>query len=208
MKKIVLSMAALMTISMADENITLVDTTVEADIPIVKTESSFLDRIHFKSDLRLRYESIERDDKDNKYRNRYRLRLGAKIDLVDNLQFEVGMRSGFANPTSGNQTFFKDQPLSDYFFQALRFNISGLAYKSDNSTYKVGRQPYMMYRPIKSQLVWDNDVSMNGVNYQYKDDTKIITLGVNQPTLEEVSEAEEDVNLFLAHYWSFFYYRF
>jgi len=35
MKKIVLSMAALMTISMADENITLVDTTVEADILIV-----------------------------------------------------------------------------------------------------------------------------------------------------------------------------
>jgi len=57
-----------------------------------------------------------------------------------------------------------------------------------------------MYRPIKSQLVWDNDVSMNGANYQYKDDTKIITIGVNQPTLEEASEAKEDVNLFLAQY--------
>ena len=200
MRKIALSMAALVTVSMADGDMKPVDPTVEVDIPKAETESSFLDRIHFKSDLRLRYESIERDDKDNKYRNRYRLRLGAKIDLVENLQFEVGMRSGFANPTSGNQTFFKDQPLSDYFFQSLRFNILGLAYKSDNSTYKVGRQPYMMYRPIKSQLVWDNDVSMNGANYQYKDDTKIITLGVNQPTLEEASKAEDDVNLFLAQY--------
>jgi hypothetical protein len=164
------------------------------------SEKSILDRIHFKGDLRLRYESIERDDKDNKYRNRYRLRLGVKVDLIDNLQFEVGIRSGFANPTSGNQTFEDDMPLSDYFFQSLRVNILGLAYKSDNATYKVGRQPYMMYRPIKSQLVWDNDVSMNGVNYQYKDDTKLITLGVNRPTLEEASKAKNEVNLYVAQY--------
>jgi len=183
MKKIALSMAALATVSMAGGDITPVEPVVEVKNTTPAAEKSILDRIHFKGDLRLRYESIERDDADNKYRNRYRLRLGAKIDLIDNLQFEVGMRSGFANPTSGNQTFLDDESLSDYFFQSLRFNILGLAYKSDNSTYKVGRQPYMMYRPIKSQLVWDNDVSMNGVNYQYKDDTKI-----------------DDVNLFLAQY--------
>ena len=204
MRKILLSTVAIATMatgSMAGGDIAPVEPTVEVtDVAKVEAEKSILDRIHFKGDLRLRYESIERDDKDNTYRNRYRLRLGAKIDLIDNLQFEVGMRSGFANPTSGNQTFRDYEPLSDYFFQSLRFNILGLAYKSDNSTYKVGRQPYMMYRPIKSQLVWDNDVSMNGVNYQYKDDTKIITLGVNQPTLEEASKAEDDVNLFLAQY--------
>jgi len=160
----------------------------------------FLDRIETKGDLRLRYESIERDDADNKYRNRYRLRLGATVDLIDNLIFEVGMRSGFANPTSGNQTFRDDEPLSDYFFQSLRFNILGLAYTFDSSIVKVGRQPYLMYRPIKSQLVWDNDVSMNGVNYQYKDDANMVTIGVNQPSLEEASIARDDVNLFLAQY--------
>jgi hypothetical protein len=198
MKKIALSLAAIATVSMAGGDIVAVTPTVEATE--VKTTNSFLDRVHFKGDLRLRYESIERDDADNKYRNRYRLRLGTKVDLIDNLQFEVGMRSGFANPTSGNQTFNDDESLSDYFLQSLRFNVLGLAYKSNNSTIKVGRQAYMMYRPIKSQLVWDNDVSMNGVNYQYNDDTKMITLGVNQPTLEEASVANEDVNLFLAQY--------
>ena len=201
MTRILLSMVAMATASMAVGDVKRpMDRIDDMNNTTPVAEKSILDRIHFKGDLRLRYESIERDDKDNKYRNRYRLRLGAKIDLIDNLQFEVAMRSGFANPTSGNQTFWDDQPLSDYFFQSLRFNILGLAYKSDNSTYKVGRQPYMMYRPIKSQLIWDNDVSMNGANYQYKDDTKIITLGVNQPTLEEASKAEDDVNLFLAQY--------
>ncbi|RLA69275.1 MAG: hypothetical protein DRG09_06190 [Epsilonproteobacteria bacterium] len=201
MKKIVLSMAAVASVVFADGDITPVEPVVEVKNTTLAAEKSILDRVHFKGDLRLRYESIERDDTDNKYRNRYRLRLGAKIDLIEDLQFEVGMRSGFANPTSGNQTFRDDEPLSDYFFQSLRFNILGLAYKSDNSTYKVGRQPYMMYRPIKSQLVWDNDVSMNGANYQYKDESKIITLGVNQPTLEEkATDAAGDVNLFLAQY--------
>ena len=205
MKKIALSIATIATVSMAGGDIKPVETaTAEIltnDAPMVESTDGFMDRFHFKGDLRLRYESIERDDEDNKYRNRYRLRLGAKVDLIENLQFEVGMRSGFANPTSGNQTFEDDEALSDYFLQSLRFNIVGLAYKSDNSTYKVGRQPYMMYRPIKSQLVWDNDVSMNGANYQYKDDTKIITLGINQPTLEEkATDDADDVNLFIAQY--------
>ncbi|NOR56484.1 MAG: hypothetical protein GQ531_09770 [Sulfurovum sp.] len=206
MKKIILSTMAIATVSMAASDIEhpherITEKKVKDTTP--HAEKSILDRLHFKGDLRLRYESIERDDtpdEDNKYRNRYRLRIGAEVDLTEKLHFEVGMRSGFANPTSGNQTFLDDEALGDYFFQSLRFNVLGLSYKSDNSIYKVGRQPYMMYRPIKSQLVWDNDVSMNGVNYQYKDDTKIITVGANQPTLEEAAVARDDVNLFLAQY--------
>jgi len=206
LKKIALSIAAIASVAMADADVEhpheriseAKETTLKSEVPVA--EKDMLDRFHFKGDLRLRYESIERDDKDNKYRNRYRLRIGATVDLTDELHFNVGMRSGFGNPTSGNQTFLDDKPLSDYFFQSMRFNILGLTYKSGNSTVKVGREPYMMYRPVKSQLVWDNDVSMNGVNYQYKDDTNIITVGANQPTLEENSVAENSVNLFLAQY--------
>jgi len=201
MKKIVLSIIAIATVSIAQSDI---NTTHEQNAEMIHEASalqrSIFDRVHMKGDLRLRYESIQRDDKDDKYRNRYRLRLGSKIDFLDNLQFKVGMRSGFANPTSGNQTFHDDRPLKDYFLQSLRFNVLGLTYKDGHSIYNVGRQAYMMYRPIKSQLIWDNDVSMNGVNYQYADDTKIITLGVNQPTLEEASVAKENVNLFVAQY--------
>ncbi|CAA6811873.1 MAG: Outer membrane receptor for ferric coprogen and ferric-rhodotorulic acid [uncultured Sulfurovum sp.] len=191
MKKILLSTIALNTLLLAEVGIAPLK---------AKSEKTLFDRIHAKGDLRLRYESIERDDDENKYRNRYRLRLIGNIDLTDNLVFESGMRSGYANPTSGNQTFQDDEALSDYFWQSLRFNILGVSYKSANTTYKVGRQPFMMYRPIRSQLVWDNDISMNGVNYQYKDDTRRITLGVNQPTLEEASVAKDDVTLVIAQY--------
>ncbi len=211
MKKIVLSMAAIATVSMADGDvITPIEriAEVKSTTPVPVAEKSFLERIHFKGDLRIRYESKETDYYDgtdsNKYLGRYRLRLGANIDITDNLHFDIGMRSGFGNPTSGNQTFAEankpTEALSDYFFQSLRFHVLGITYTSGNSTWKVGRQEYMMYRPIKSQLVWDNDLSMNGVNYQYQDDTKMITVGINQPTYAENVTAKDDVNLFLAQY--------
>ncbi len=213
MKKILSSVAALTTLAMAVDIDHPHDRIEAKKSTTEKAEKSFFDRFHFKGDLRLRYESIEREDyttvehDEDKYRNRYRLRVGAEFDITEKLHFEFGMRSGYANPTSGNQTFKTDTNLKEYFWQSLRVNVLGLSYEaSKNSTYKVGRQPYMMYRPIKSQLVWDNDISLNGVNYQYKDDAKIITLGVNQPTLEEASILkdaagnEADVNLLVAQY--------
>lgn len=209
MKKIVLSMVTLATVAMAETDISHpVERIEDVKNPTNVTEKSILDRIHFKGDLRVRYESKETDYYDgsesNKYLGRYRLRLGSHIDITDHIQFEIGMRSGFANPTSGNQTFVeanKDtEALSDYFFQSLRFNILAVDYTSGNSTLKVGRAPYMIYRPIKSQLVWDNDVSLNGINYNYEDDSKIINLGLNQPSLEEAAVSKDDVNLFFAQY--------
>ena len=201
MKKIALSMAAVASVAMAGGDIAPVAPVAEVTNTTPAAEKGMLDGFYFKGDLRLRYESIERDDRSNTYRNRYRLRLFAGYDFTDDLRLEAGMRSGFANPTSGNQTFLTDKPWSDYFFQSLRVHILGLKYTTENSTYKVGRQPYMIYRPIKSQLIWDNDVSLNGANYQYKDDSSIITAGVNQVTLEEAATSKaDDVNLFYAQY--------
>jgi hypothetical protein len=195
MNKIVLSMvtlATLATASMAD------------DAKPVETSNSFLDRFHFKGDMRLRYESKEAtyfdNSEKNTYHTRYRLRLVTKTDVTDSLKLDVGMRSGYANPTSGNQTFLDDENWGDYFAQSLRFNILGLTYTSGNSTLKVGRQPYMLYRPIRSQLVWDNDISLDGINYQYKDDAQIITVGINQTSLSEASRSQDDVNLYYAQY--------
>jgi len=69
MKKIALSIATIATVSMAGGDIAPVEPVVEVENTTPAVEKSILDRVHFKADLRLRYESIERDDKDNKYRN-------------------------------------------------------------------------------------------------------------------------------------------
>ncbi|ADN09909.1 putative porin [Sulfurimonas autotrophica] len=199
MKKIVLSALAALTITTAIN----AETTTE----VSNTEKNVLDRIHFKGDLRLRYESKETFYKDgtestNKstYHNRYRLRLVSAIDLTTNLKFDAGMRSGYGNPTSGNQTFLDNKALSNYFWQSLRINILGFTYKNGDSTIKVGRHPYMIYRPIKSQLIWDNDISFNGVSYNYENDSLSINLGINQPTYAEQVTAKDTINLYFVQY--------
>ncbi len=219
MTKIILSTLMLTTLAMAESDIGHPIERIEevkgaADVH----EKSIVDRFHFKGDLRIRYESKEyyyadanKEDK-LQYLGRYRLRLGSHVDITDHLQLEVGMRSGNANPTSGNQTFVEQEvkdgvitqknprALSKYFLDSLRFNAVALDYTFGNSILKVGRSPYMMYRPIKSQLVWDNDISLDGINYQYNDKSNMITLGANQIDLAEASVNKEIINLVIAQY--------
>jgi len=198
MKKTVVSILAVLTLG----------TAVNAETTATKDSfEKIFDRVHFKGDLRLRYESKETYYKDgtdstNKttYHNRYRLRLVSIVDLTQQLTFDFGMRSGYGNPTSGNQTFLDDKALSDYFWQSLRVNMLGVTYKDGDSTLKVGREPYMLYRPIKSQLIWDNDLSFNGINYKHENSSHIINLGINQPTYAEQVTAKKDINLFVAQY--------
>jgi hypothetical protein len=201
MKKIILStvaVAAISTMTFAGGEVTPADQTIDAF-----NAKNLFDKVHFKGDLRLRYESIETEGSDlsgDKYRNRYRLRLLSSTDITDNIKFDIGMRSGFGNPTSGNQTFEDNTPLKDYFFESLRFHLMDVVYTQDHSTWKIGRSEYMMYRPIKSQLVWDNDISLDGVNYNYTDDTTMITVGMNQPSYAENTETPDNINLLLAQY--------
>lgn len=208
MKKVVLSTLTAFTLSSvalyATPNPTLEHKSIAK---VTGVEHSILEKIHFAGDLRLRYESKETRYKDNNestnkytYHNRYRLRLEAIVDLTRNLKFDVGMRSGYGNPTSGNQTFLDDKALSDYFWQSLRFNILNLSYKDKNTKIKIGRHPYMIYRPIKSQLIWDNDLSFNGISYRYENNSFIVNIGANQPTYAERVTAKDTINLYFAQY--------
>ncbi|MDH4944509.1 putative porin [Sulfurimonas sp. C5] len=208
MNKIVLSALAALTLGVVAAEATPNPTLEPKNVAkVTGIEHDILERIHFSGDLRLRYESKETYYRDgtettNKYtyHNRYRLRLIGAVDLTENLTFEAGMRSGYANPTSGNQTFSNDKALSDYMWQSMRFNILNLTYKNGDSTVKVGRHPYMIYRPIKSQLIWDNDLSFNGLSYNYENDSRIINVGANQPTYAERINSRDNVNLYFAQY--------
>jgi len=199
MKKIILSTIAVISLSSA-----LLATTTEDTSSI--NESSIFDRVHFKGDLRLRDEMIERDDyktvpgDKDKHRQRFRLRLYTNFDITDKITFETAILTGKKNPTSGNETF-RSEPLPNYIYDTLKVNILDISYKFDNSTVKVGKSAYMLYRPIKSQLIWDNDLRFEGINYNYKDASRMITLGVNQIrryTSEDQSSGE--INFFVGQY--------
>ena len=197
MKKIVLSIATIVTISIAAQEMVPVKPMAK-----VEAESGFFDRFHAKGDLRLRQETIERDDKTDKYRERYRFRYNLNVDITDSLILETAISSGKGNPTSGNVSFKDDENIKDYFVDELKIDILDLAYKFDNSWVRVGKSKHHIYRPIKTQLIWDNDIRLEGVNYGYKDDTSMIRVGANRVHRELGYEEGDDINILIAQYVS------
>ena len=179
-----------------------------AKVPKKKTTGSFFDRIHAKGDLRLRQESIDTDkyntvpgDKD-KDRERYRFRYGVNIDITDNILLETAISSGKYNPTSGNVSFKDDESIQDYFVDELKIDIADIKYSFDNSWLRIGKAKHHIYRPIGTQLVWDNDIRLEGVNYGFKDDNTMIRLGINRLHREKGHKGAnaDDINIFVAQY--------
>jgi len=200
MKKIALSIVAIASVVIAST-----EASIPANEVVAKQETtkSFFDRIHAKGDIRLRYETIEKGEgatEDNKYRTRYRFRYSVNVDITDNLILETAISSGRYNPTSGNVTFKDDDNWADYFIDELKIDIADIKYKFGNSWIKVGKSEHDIYRPIKTQLVWDNDIRLEGANYGYKDDSNMIRLGANRVHRESGYKIGDDINIFLAQY--------
>ena len=178
------------------------------EAPKKKTKSGFLDRFHLKGDLRLRQEVIDTDnfstvagDKD-KDRERYRFRYNINVDITDSILLETAISSGKYNPTSGNVSFKDDESIQDYFVDELKIDIADIKYSFDNSWLRVGKAKHHIYRPIGTQLVWDNDIRLEGLNYGYKDSSNQIRLGVNRLHREKGNKGTyaEDINIFVAQY--------
>ena len=176
MKKIVLSMTLVSAFAMAKGGSGTIEPAVDVVATAVETQSSFWDRLRMKGDLRLRHEEITRDDKRDTFRERYRFRYFLDFDITDQLIFESSITSGKRNPTSGNTSFRSDEPWSDYFVDELKIDILDLAYTFDKSWIRAGLSKHFFYRPLKTQLVWDNDLRFEGVSYGYADDTRSYTL--------------------------------
>ena len=199
MNKIALSMVAVVAVAMAagDTDAPLNNTLKE------ETTKSFFDRFHAKGDMRLRYETIEKGEgvtASNKYRTRYRFRYNLNVDITDNILLETAIASGRYNPTSGNVTFKDDDNWADYFTDELKIDIADIKYSFGDSWIRAGKSAHHIYRPIKTQLIWDNDIRLEGLNYGYKDDSNTIRVGVNRVHRESGYKIGDDINIFIGQY--------
>ena len=195
MKKIVLSIVAIASVAMASENPALLNNTQKED-----NLSGFFDRFHAKGDMRLRYETIEKGVDSNNYRTRYRFRYNLNVDITDNILLETAISSGKGNPTSGNVSFKNDDNWADYFVDELKIDIADIKYSFDNSWIRAGKSKHHIYRPIKTQLIWDNDIRLEGVNYGYKNDSHMLRVGVNRVNREIGYKDGSAINIFLGQY--------
>ncbi len=190
MKKIVLSVATIATMAAA---------LTAGETPAVENKNGFFDRFHFKGDLRLRHEIVEKEGSTDVNHERFRFRYNMNVDITDDIVLETAISSGKYNPTSGNETFREDENIQDYFLDTLKIDIADVKYSFGNSWIRVGKSAHHIYRPIKTQLVWDNDIRLEGINFGYKDDNTMIRVGANRVDRED-EEPGENINILLAQY--------
>jgi len=121
------------------------------------------ERITFFGDFRARYEGLFLEDTATRHRQRFRLRVGLRTNVTDQVGCTFRLASGDANDiTSTNQTFtgyFSRKPINiDQVFATWAPKpVPGL-------TLGFGKYPYPVTR---TQLVWDDDINWEGPYQQY-----------------------------------------
>jgi hypothetical protein len=143
--------------------------------------AQLLDGFEWSGDLRLRYETFWYDkdssgeDRDNRYRFRYRARLGFKKKLTDRFKVAMRLASGTHDPTSdpdrarenrttnvtlGDEEDFDYDPIyiDRVYAEFLLPETSGIASKLHG-----GKIPNpFIWKHGKDFLVWDKDVNPEG----------------------------------------------
>lgn len=130
-------------------------------------KKSWTDGIKLKGDFRYRFELIDTDDSDLRYRHRIRARVGIFAEVLDSLDVGIQLGSGSSDdPVSNNQTLtqaFSSKPIwidlayVDWHPGALE-GFSLVAGKVKNPFYTVG----------KSELIWDPDLNPEGLAFSYQ----------------------------------------
>ncbi|MGD0918760.1 MAG: putative porin [Thermodesulfobacteriota bacterium] len=151
----------------------------------------WIKNMKFSGDLRLRYDMLEREPLESstapdiaRNRGRFRLRLGAETQILDDVKVGFGLASGNGNPRSANQTFdseFLKKPITiDYAF-AEYTPIKWLSISAGKlKTNPIFRDSSLGFPT--SGLIWDPDITPEGV-----------AVGLNYPALLKLDVVSLDV---------------
>lgn len=133
------------------------------------------EKIKFNGDFRNRFEYIKDDTVKNgtdvveRFRERLRLRVGATADVAKDIKVGFRIASGeSSDPVSTNQTF-----ASGFSKKGITLDLAYAEYKaSDSSSLKglnfvVGKMNNPFYKPGGSDLIWDNDITPEGLFVSY-----------------------------------------
>lgn len=123
------------------------------------------DNIKFKGDFRFRHEIIDREGENSRTRERIRARFGLEANVNDQVRAIIELATGGSDPVSNNQTLgdgFSTKPIGIQLAYAVwqPKQVDGLALMAGKTI-----NPYIMVQ--KSELLWDPDLSMEGLAGQY-----------------------------------------
>ena len=128
-------------------------------MPVMADEESWADRIEFKGDIRLRYESVDEEGNERRDRGRFRTRFGFTADVQDDIKVVLELSTGGGNPVSTNVT------IGDGFARKdIGFNLAYVDWKvNDSLTVNAGKMKNPLFRAGSAPLIWDGDLNPEGI---------------------------------------------
>jgi hypothetical protein len=130
-------------------------------------KSAWTEKVQISGDLRYRHQSINEENTPERTRQCIRARVGAdaKVNESINFIFRLATCSSSGDPTTTNQTLgegFSHKPiwLDLAYFEARPEPIKGL------SLYG-GKMKNPFFAPGESELIWDSDVTPEGLAVKY-----------------------------------------
>ena len=122
--------------------------------------ASWTDKVSVKGDLRVRYENIDQQGKDNRNRDRVRARAAIVGKPQDNLELVFGLSTRQdGDPVSGNQTLGNGGSGKDIYLDLAYFDWRAL----EGLNLLGGKMKNILYRPGNQGLIWDGDFNPEGM---------------------------------------------
>jgi putative porin len=127
-------------------------------------DNSWTDQIDFGGDIRLRYEFIDDEFKNERDRERFRARFGFSTHVNDHVKVFLALATGGGNPVSTNQSF--DDGFS---VKEIGLNLGYISWTANNSlTIDAGKMKNPLFKAGKAPLIWDSDLNPEGVAAIFK----------------------------------------
>jgi len=129
-------------------------------------DTSWDDKLDFGGDLRFRYESIDRDGVGDTNRTRYRVRVALDATITERGNVVLGLATATNNPISRNVTFG-----NSFSFDDFGIDLAYVEWQvADGLAILGGKMKNPVFRAGKSQIVYDSDLTPEGVALDWKKD--------------------------------------
>jgi hypothetical protein len=150
-------------------------------------EGHWTDAITPIGDVRLQYDAINEDGKEDIERARYRIHVGASLLFSDSVQGYFVLGTNGDNPVSDNKVFDGHYGFDDFGFARAYVDWSA----NDRMRLYAGKMKNPLFRPGGTPLFWDSDFNPEGLALSYQSGMLFVTTAAF--VVEQRSSADDSL---------------
>jgi hypothetical protein len=135
-------------------------------VPAVANAAEWYEKLKLKGDVRFRNELIQQQDKGDNFRWRIRARLATDAEINEAWSAAFGLASGSDDPVSTNQTLTSGFSRKQVNVDLAYVNFHPKRFPGMNMDF--GKMRFPFEQGDKQQLIWDNDLTPEGIALKLK----------------------------------------